>query len=173
MSDHLPEVSAAFFPFQHLILAQPERDVVRTAALCIGAILLGAAAGWLVLCLLPLSLFLRLGNGLAIDFGSSCLPSSPSQTIMLCTLSTASYKIDLKRTSRGHLLAFSMTNQLYLGSARGKVYKERQCFLSDQPILLEKQTDFWGLKPFIRGDAGKATFKAKYTLKTFFLSSSH
>lgn len=152
---------------------QPEHDVIHTAALCINAVLQGAVAGCLVLCLLPLSQFLRLGNRLAIDFESSCLPSSPSQTIMVYALSTASYKIDLKRTSRGHLLAFSMTNQLYLGSAQGKVYKERQCCLSDQPILLEKQTDFWRLKPFIRANTGKATFKAKYTLKTFFLSSSH
>ena len=65
----------------------------------------------------------------------------PLQPVTLDALSTVLYKRDLKRTSRGHLLAFSMTNQLYLVPAWGKVYKERQYLLSDQ---LENQTNLGG-----------------------------
>lgn len=119
---------------------QPEHDVIHTAALCISAVLQGAVAGCLVLCLLPLSHFLRLGNRLAIDFGSSCLPSSPSQTMMVYTLSTASYKIDLKRTSRGHLLAFSMTNQLYLVLLRERCIRRGSVYLTSQYCWKSRQT---------------------------------
>ena len=105
-------------------------------------------------------------------FGSGCLPFCPSQPLTLHTLSTALYKIDLKRTSRGHLLAFSVTNQLYLVSTWGKVYKERQYLLCDQLIQLEKQTNFGGLEPFVGAEEEKAAFKDKYTVKIISLGLS-
>lgn len=104
-------------------------------------------------------------TGLRVAFRSGYLPFCPLQALTLYTLSAALYKMDLKRTSRGHLLAFSVTNQLYLVSAWGKVYKERQYLLCDQLIQLKKQTHFGVLEPFVGTEEEKASFRAKYPVK--------
>lgn len=86
-------------------------------------------------------------TGLKVAFGSSSLPFCPSQTLTFHRLSTDLYKIDLERTSRGHLLAFSMAN-LHLISAWEKVSEKRQYLLCDQLVHLESQSNLGGLELF-------------------------
>lgn len=86
-------------------------------------------------------------TGLGVSLGSCFLPFCPSQTLTSHTLSAALYKIDLERTSRGHVLAFSMA-KLYLVSAWRKVSGKRQYLLCDQLVHLESQSNSGGLGPF-------------------------
>lgn len=150
--------------------------MVCTAVIHIIAVLLGAASVWSTLCLLSSFPLRRVFSGALQQACERLLDQAvcPSVhcSLLLYTLSTALYKIDLKRTSRGHLLAFSVTNQLYLDSAWGKVHKERQYLLCDQLIQLEKQTNCGGLEPFVGAEEEKAAFKAKYTVKIISLSLS-
>lgn len=104
-------------------------------------------------------------TGLEVSFGSSSLPFCPSQTLTSHTLSTALYKIDLERTSRGHLLAFSMAD-LYLVSAWGEVSGKRQYLLCDQLVHLESQSNSGRLELLQEKKKKKVAFKAKTTVNT-------